>query len=84
MRRQRPGRWVVARDVFSYMGGWLLIFQQALFVDPSRVNPWFLLLGGSLIGVPGVAEVIAFRGRNASIGTAGASSEPLPEGSSQQ
>ena len=43
----------------------MLIFQQAVFVPPLQVNEWFLLLAGSLIGVPGVAELIALRGRGA-------------------
>jgi hypothetical protein len=51
----------VFKDVTSYLGGWALIAYQALFVPPREVNAWFLLLGGSLIGVPGIAEIIAWR-----------------------
>jgi hypothetical protein len=50
-------------DVSSYIGGWALIAYQALAVPPKDVNEWFLLLGGSLIGVPGVAEILAWKAR---------------------
>lgn len=63
LKAQRPGFLTVCRDILSYCGGWFLIIYQALFVPPKDVNEWFLLLGGSLIGVPGVAEIIAWRGR---------------------
>lgn len=71
--RQLSG-WALTRDILSYVGGWALIVYQALAVPPKDVNEWFLLLGGSLIGVPGVAEILAWRGRGDS-GTAGL---PLP------
>lgn len=60
-RNRKPGWFTVFKDVTSYLGGWGLIAYQALFVDPKEVNAWFLLLGGSLIGVPGIAEIIAWR-----------------------
>lgn len=63
---------VITRDITSYFGGWFLIIYQALYVPPKDVNEWFLLLGGSLIGVPGVAEIIAWRGR-----TTGSGGSPL-------
>lgn len=53
----------VLRDLISYLGGWALIGYQCLAVPPGQVNEWFLLLAGSLIGVPGVAEVLAMRSR---------------------
>lgn len=74
----RPGRWTVTRDALSFLGGWALIFQQAVFVDPSQVNEAFLVLGGSLVGVPGlmlgatsVLDAISRRG-----GTPGPSGSP--------
>jgi len=57
-------RWlarILTRDVISFLGGWFIILYQMLEVPPTQVNEWFLLLGGSLIGVPGVAEIIALR-----------------------
>lgn len=38
----------------SFLGGWALIFHQAVFVEPSQVNEAFLIVGGSLVGVPGL------------------------------
>jgi hypothetical protein len=46
------------------------------------VNEWFLLLGGSLIGVPGVAEILAWRARG-STGTETPDSSPQPPDSQQ-
>lgn len=77
-RTRRPGWFTAFKDVTSYLGGWALIVYQALFVPPQDVNAWFLLLGGSLIGVPGISEIIAWR--KASIGTSVGS--PLPQDSS--
>lgn len=74
-------RWVtIARDVISYLGGWALIGYQVRFVAPSDVNEWFLLIGGSLIGVPGIAEFFAMRSRTA----AQQSSHPAPDSSAVQ
>jgi len=58
----------VFKDVTSYLGGWALIGYQALAVPPKDVNVWFLILGGSLIGVPGIAEIIAWRRDTANSG----------------
>lgn len=74
-------------DLLSYFGGWSLIGYQALAVPPKDVNEWFLLLGGSMIGVPGVAEILSWRGRQGGTGdTAGSSpsseSPPQPSSSS--
>jgi hypothetical protein len=69
-------------DLLSYFGGWSLIGYQALAVPPKDVNEWFLLLGGSMIGVPGVAEILSWRGRQGGTGdTAGSS--PSPDSPSQ-
>jgi hypothetical protein len=45
--------------VITFILGWLLIFQQALFVDPSQVNEVFLWIAATLVGVPGGAEAVA-------------------------
>lgn len=75
-------RWLVrvlTRDTISFVGGWFIILYQMLEVPPTQVNEWFLLLGGSLIGVPGIAEIIALRGRKP---TDGQSSQPPADHSS--
>lgn len=38
--------------------GWVLLFQQALFVDPAKVNEMFIVGALALIGVPGAAELL--------------------------
>ena len=75
---RRPKWLTVFIDVSSYIGGWALIAYQALAVPPKDVNEWFLLLGGSLIGVPGVAEILAWKARNGTIGTETPGSSPPP------
>lgn len=78
----KPKRFTVFRDVTSYVGGWALIAYQALAVPPKDVNEFFLLLGGSLIGVPGVAEILAWKGKGGSTGTGTpVSSPPRPDSS---
>jgi hypothetical protein len=79
---RKPGRLSVLKDVLSYVFGMALITYQALFVPPKDVNEWFLLLGGSLIGVPGVAEILAWRARG-STGTEAPDSSPQPPDSQQ-
>lgn len=57
-------RWlikVLTRDALSFMGGWFIILYQMLAVPPEKVNEWFLLLGGSLINVPGIAQLFTVR-----------------------
>lgn len=73
----RPSRRQVARDVGTFIGGWALLFQQALFVDPAKVNELFLVVALVLIGVPGAAELLPrfFPGLGA---TASPRSQPPP------
>lgn len=78
----RPGWVTLLFDLLSYFGGWSLIGYQALAVPPKDVNEWFLLLGGSMIGVPGVAEILSWRGKDqtpAPTGTAGSATPPRSE-----
>lgn len=72
----RPSRRQVARDVGTFIGGWVLLFQQALFVDPSKVNEFFLIVALVLIGVPGAAQLLP-----RFIGTGSAPSQPPAEAS---
>lgn len=71
-----PSKVTVVKDVLSYAGGWALIVHQAVFVDPQDFNLWFLLVGGALVGVPGISQLIAMR-------TGGGQSQ-LPPGESRR
>jgi hypothetical protein len=51
----------VAKDVLSYLGGWALIVHQAAFVQPQDFNLSLVLLGGMLVGIPGVGQLLALR-----------------------
>jgi hypothetical protein len=65
----------------------VLIVYQMLVVPPGNVNEWFLLLGGSLIGVPGIGEIISLRNRQNGSGTGTATSPtspPAPDSSAQR
>lgn len=57
-RRPRPRTWV--KDVLSYLGGWALIVHQVAFVPRGDFNLWALLLGGLLIGVPGLGQLTPY------------------------
>lgn len=63
MSRRSRGRgrltFKVASDAFSFCAGWTLIFLEALYVEPSRVNNNVLWLAAALLGVPGAREVVA-------------------------
>lgn len=54
----------MARDVGSFLLGWGLIYQQALFVDPGSVNATFLWAAVTLILTP-VGSETALRIRDA-------------------
>lgn len=71
----RPSRWVVTRDVTSYLGGWALMLKQAgiFFVPPPQPNETLIWVSALLIGVPGVIQVIGWR-----FGTGGGGSAPAP------
>lgn len=49
----------VAGDIVTFIGGWVLLFQQALFVPPAEVNEFFILVAAALVGVPLGAEGLA-------------------------
>lgn len=74
----RPSWFTILRDTTAYIGGWLLIFKQAgIFFDPpAQANETLILVAGALIGVPGIAQIIAWRA-----GTGGQPSEPAPPAS---
>lgn len=54
----RPSRRTVLRDVASFILGWGLIYQQAVFVDPEKVNGTLIWAAVSLLGVPGASELL--------------------------
>ena len=51
----------MAKDILSYLGGWGLIVHQALFVPAADFNLTLVLLGGTLVGIPGVGQLLALR-----------------------
>ncbi|BCJ45308.1 hypothetical protein GCM10010168_85770 [Actinoplanes ianthinogenes] len=73
-RRGRPSGWTLFKDVSLYLGGWGLIWHQALIVRPADFNLTLTLVGAALIGVPGASQLLAAR-------TGGSPSPDPPEGS---
>jgi hypothetical protein len=69
----------VLRDVATFVLGWLLIFQQALFVPPEKLNLAFLFLAASLIGTPATVNAL---GKIRGGGTPAAPTSPAPSASS--
>ena len=67
------------RDVTSYLIGVTLMFKQAgiIFAPPTQPNETLTWIAALLIGVPGVAQIIALR-----FGTGSSPSVPAPPGSS--
>lgn len=60
-RTRRPSTVTVVKDILSYLGGWGLIVHQALVVPPQDFNLTLVLLGGTLVGIPGVGQLLALR-----------------------
>jgi hypothetical protein len=58
-----PGWFVILRDVVALTFPWVLIFKQAGigFTPPQEVSEPILWLAGSMLSVPGVAQILAFR-----------------------
>lgn len=81
-RRRKPGTFTVVKDVASYLGGWALIVHQALFVPPRDFNLYLLLLGGALVGVPGVSQLLAMRTGGGQSELPGRDSSPSPSSQS--
>lgn len=75
------GRWTVARDVVTFFLGWGLIYQQAVFVDPTKVNQAFLWAAVTLITTPLGAETLV-RLRAFLTGTSPSGSDSPPPASS--
>jgi len=58
-----PGLLTVARDVASWVGGWLIIFRQAgiIFDPPAQANETLIWVGAVLVGVPGALQILVGR-----------------------
>jgi hypothetical protein len=74
------------RDTVSFLLGWALMLKQAgiFFEPPEKFEFWVLAVGALVAGVPGFAQVLAWR-----FGATGGSPSappqppaPLPEASS--
>lgn len=74
-----PSRWTLARDVISFVAGWVLTFME---VYRPEVRESVLLFAGSLIVVPGASAGITSASRAIRNGTGGSHSEPQPPVSS--
>jgi hypothetical protein len=70
--RRRRAAGTAIKDWGLYLGGWALIWHQALVVPPQDFNLTLALIGAGLIGVPGASQVWALR-------TGGSPSEPPAE-----
>jgi len=53
---------MVLRDVASFILGWGLIYQQAVFVDPEKVSGTIVWAALLLLGVPGASELLVRAG----------------------
>ncbi|MBG0560736.1 hypothetical protein [Actinoplanes aureus] len=60
-QRRRPAAGTVIKDWGLYLGGWGLIWHQALAVPPQDFNLTLALIGAALIGVPGASQLWALR-----------------------
>jgi hypothetical protein len=60
---QSPGWFVLTRDIVSLTLPWALIFKQAgiFFAPPATVSEPILWLAAAILGVPGVAQILALR-----------------------
>lgn len=73
-KHRGPSALKVVTDVLSYLGGWGLIVYEAVIVSPQDFNLTVTLLGGALVGIPGVGQLLAIR-------TGGLPSQDPPEDS---
>lgn len=75
----RPGWLAVLRDLVAFTFPWVLIFKQAGigFAPPSQVSEPILWLAGAMLGVPGVAQILALR-YGSGTGTDGSHSADRP------
>lgn len=72
-----PGLWTLVRDILTFCGGWTIIFFE---VQRPELRESVLVLGGAVIGVPGLAvgaSSVAEAFRRS--GTGGSQSPPVQE-----
>lgn len=64
------------RDAISFMLGWAMMLKQAgiFFEPPETFQFWVLAIGALVAGVPGFAQVLAWRFG----ATGGSPSAPVP------
>ncbi len=85
---ERPGRKPTRadrfRDIFTFLGAWVIIGWQMFAVEPGQVNESFLILAASLLGIPFGAEAVArIRGGSGTSASEPSSPpSPSPESSS--
>ena len=81
-RQPGPGWLSVLRDVVSLTLPWVLIFKQAGigFPPPAEVSEPILWLAGAMLGVPGVAQILALR-FGGGTGTGESPRQPVSSGS---
>jgi hypothetical protein len=60
-RAGRPSGWTLFKDVTLYLGGWALIWHQALIVPHRDFSLPLTLVGAALIGAPGASQLLAAR-----------------------
>lgn len=62
-QQRAPGWLTILRDFTAFTFPWVLIFKQAgiMFPPPQEVSEPILWLAGAMLGVPGVAQILAFR-----------------------
>lgn len=56
---KRPSFWEVAKDLGSYIGGWILLFKQAgiFFAPPAQISEIWITIGVVAIGIPGLSQL---------------------------
>lgn len=49
---------MLIRDILCFLGGWGMIIHDVAFLSGQEPRWLVLLMGGALVGVPGVAEIL--------------------------
>lgn len=62
-RRRGPGPIEVAKDLGTYIGGWIIIFKQAgiFFAPPTQISDLWVGVAVVMIGVPGLSQLYLAR-----------------------
>lgn len=70
-----PPVWVLLRDIFTFLGGWALIFLE---VSRPEIREPVLLFGGAMIGVPGFGVAFTALVESYTRRRSGIDDSPLP------